>query len=134
MLTHPAAVKALSPGRVVVVDTEKYKNTLGVILESSNSNSTVRTFTTLVLCEQDMMSPSETESTPKKNVDTSEVWEAESVRPVMETPLFQPEGPCGQVMVKLVGEELSVISTKTIKIQADRIIDDIRKREMPRFR
>ena len=51
-MSHPQAIKALGSGRVVVVDTEKHRNTLGVVLQTGPATAKIRTFATLVICEQ----------------------------------------------------------------------------------
>ena len=56
VLTHPAALKALSAGRVVVIDNNHHSNALGVVLQSSMGVNNARNFTILVICDKDQPS------------------------------------------------------------------------------
>ncbi|XP_067829841.1 helicase SKI2W, partial [Heptranchias perlo] len=116
--------KALSVGRVVVVKNERHRNALGVILQVSTDSSN-RTFTTIVLCE--------------KRQEEAEKGAPES--PTAPTPdhllthkLFLPEGPCSHTVEKLTAEDFGSVTVKTLRINADKIIDDFKKRQIPRFR
>ncbi|XP_078422703.1 superkiller complex protein 2 isoform X2 [Cetorhinus maximus] len=124
IMESTSGFKVLSVGRVLVVKTQRHKNALGVILQVS-TDSTNRTFTTLVLSE------SRQEETEK---------EAEKL-PVAPTPdqlltnkLFLPEGPCGHTVEKLTTKDIGSVTVKTLRINADKIIDDFKKRQIPRFR
>lgn len=48
--------------------------------------------------------------------------------------LFQPEGPCWHDMVDCKADDISVVTTKTLRIDPDKIINDVKKRQQPRFR
>ena len=121
-------MKALSAGRVVVIDTDKHRNTLGVILQASPASSKERTFSVLVICEQDPVTSSDSENFSKESAD----WQMP--QPVLNSKLFQPEGPCGHKVVKVRPEDIAVITVKTLKVNAEKIIDDVHKRTIPRFR
>ena len=54
--------------------------------------------------------------------------------PVTNEELFHPEGPCGHKLLTVRPDEISVITTKTLKISADLIVDDVKKHQIPRFR
>ena len=122
-MTHPQAVKALAVGRVIVVDNGVHTNTLGVVLKSNTGSSKGRTFTALVICEQNQTNESDMET------ETSQF-----PRPFSTNGLFRPEGACGHRVIDLTAKDISVITTKTLKISADKIIDDFKKRQMPRFK
>ena len=132
VLSHPQAIKALGTGRVVVVDTEKHKNTLGVVLQTGPATSKTRIFTTLVLCEQ----KPNMENGPYSDLSSSEVDKQDLTlpRPVTVTKLFHPEGPCGYEMLELAADNISVITIKTLKIAGDKVVDECKKRQIPRFR
>ena len=55
-------------------------------------------------------------------------------RPVTENKLFHPESPCGHEMLELTVDNISVITVKTLKISGDKIVDECKKRQIPRFR
>ena len=117
-------MKALSSGRVVVIGNQDHRNAVGVVLSSSTA-SKERTFKTLVLCN-----PSD-DTTTAKNDDQAKKLHVE---PLQKKPLFRPDGPCGHIVLDLLGEDIAMVTTMTIKIASDRIIDDFKKRQIPRFR
>ncbi|XP_052223384.1 helicase SKI2W-like isoform X15 [Dreissena polymorpha] len=142
ILTHPAAVKALTPGRVVIVTTQPRKHVLGVVLKTSTTGSiNEKLFTVLVICDKkshDSMSKNSSAEGSAINSDSSknsdQSGSAELVMPVEKIQLFQPEGACWHEVVQCRSENIIVITTKTIKVDADKIFNDIKKREQPRFR
>uniref|UniRef100_A0A671WY73 SKI2 subunit of superkiller complex n=1 Tax=Sparus aurata TaxID=8175 RepID=A0A671WY73_SPAAU len=114
-------LKALSVGRVVVVNNKQHFNALGVILQVSN-DSVNRTFTALIICEK-----GNEEGDGKCN-------NSDAFPHLFNTALFIPEGPCSHTVQKLKLEDVSAITVKTLKVIPDRIIDNYNKRQQPRFR
>ncbi|KAL7986419.1 hypothetical protein Chor_011585, partial [Crotalus horridus] len=53
---------------------------------------------------------------------------------LLHTKLFLPEGPCGHTIKKLGPADILGVTTKTLRVNAERILEDFRKRQMPRFR
>ncbi|XP_059206535.1 helicase SKI2W [Centropristis striata] len=115
-------LKALSVGRVVVVNNKQHLNALGVILQVSN-DSVNRTFTALIICEK---GNEEVEGKGNNNND--------AFPHLYNTALFIPEGPCSHTVQKLKLQDVSAITVKTLKVIPDRIIDNYNKRQQPRFR
>ncbi|KAJ0003707.1 hypothetical protein NQD34_008805 [Periophthalmus magnuspinnatus] len=113
-------LKALSVGRVVVVNNSQHLNALGVILQVSN-DSVNRTFTALIICEK-----GNEEGGGKNNSD--------AFPHLFNTALFIPEGPCSHTVQKLKLQDISAITVKTLKVIPDRIIDNYNKRQQPRFK
>ncbi|XP_022538822.2 helicase SKI2W [Astyanax mexicanus] len=114
-------LKALSVGRVVVVNNTQHFNALAVILQVSN-DSVNRMFTALIICE-------------KGNEETSETTQLNrGFRHLHNTSLFIPEGPCSHTVQKLKAQDISAITVKTLKVIPERIIDNYNKRQQPRFR
>jgi len=109
--------KVLTPGRVIVLDNQEYHNSAAVVLANKDSSMKV-----LVLCGSNF-SPS---------VDDDD-W-SDLPRPVVSSKLCLPEGTCSQSVTGISVDDIAVVSTKTLKVNADRIIDDVKKREQPRFR
>nr|KAG5700480.1 hypothetical protein BaRGS_013967 [Batillaria attramentaria] len=124
VLSHPAAIKALSPGRVVTIDNGRHSNVLGVVLQTSMSTSNTRMFTVLLICDKGDNS-SLGEATPANGLQ---------VAPVVRRPLFIPESVCWHKLVDVKASDISVITTKTLKVEADKILKDVKKREQPRFK
>uniref|UniRef100_A0A8P4JUQ1 SKI2 subunit of superkiller complex n=1 Tax=Dicentrarchus labrax TaxID=13489 RepID=A0A8P4JUQ1_DICLA len=114
-------LKALSVGRVVVVNNKQHFNALGVILQVSN-DSVNRTFTALIICEK-----GNEEGEGKGN-------NSDAFPHLYNTALFIPEGPCSHTVQKLKLQDISAITVKTLKVIPDRIIDNYNKRQQPRFR
>ncbi|CAM5105330.1 unnamed protein product [Natator depressus] len=124
-----SGLKALAPGRVVIVNNPAHRNALGVILQVS-SDTANRMFTTLVLCEK----------TPEGGTPGGDTGGGS---PTPEVPfpddlllnkLFLPEGPCGHAVEQLGPCDLAAITGKTLRVNAERILEDVKKRQMPRFR
>uniref|UniRef100_A0A3Q2QHS0 SKI2 subunit of superkiller complex n=1 Tax=Fundulus heteroclitus TaxID=8078 RepID=A0A3Q2QHS0_FUNHE len=114
-------LKALSVGRVVIVNNKQHLNALGVILQVSN-DAVNRTFTALIICE-------------KGNEEGGPNGEDNGALPhLYNTALFVPEGPCSHTVQKLKLQDISAITVKTLKVIPDRIIDNYNKRQQPRFR
>ncbi|XP_062266120.1 helicase SKI2W [Platichthys flesus] len=112
-------LKALSVGRVVVVNNKQHLNALGVLLQVSN-DSVNRTFTALIICE--------------KGNEEGEGNSGSPLPHLYNTALFIPEGPCSHTVQKLKFQDISAITVKTLKVIPDRIIDNYSKRQQPRFR
>ncbi|OWF39926.1 helicase SKI2W-like [Mizuhopecten yessoensis] len=125
VLSHPTAIKLLGAGRVVVVDNASHSNVLGIVLQTSSSSSD-RTFTCLVICD-DKHKEGQGETKSDGNIGLQ-------VTPVLSNTLYRPEGVCCHQLVVLKAEDIGMITTKTIRVEADRIVNDVRKRQQPRFR
>ncbi|XP_032067231.1 helicase SKI2W [Thamnophis elegans] len=123
-------LKALSVGRVIVVNNQEHKNALGVILQVS-SDAANRAFSTLVMCEKNSMERDLTEGEELNPPPSEEVPLPEDL---LHTKLFLPEGPCGHTIKKLGPADILGITMKTLRVNAERILEDFRKRQMPRFR
>ncbi|XP_056597770.1 helicase SKI2W isoform X1 [Triplophysa dalaica] len=113
-------LKALSVGRVVIVNNTQHHNALGVILQVS-SDSVNRTFTTLIICEKGNEEPTDNQS-------------YKSTAHIYSSTLFIPEGPCSHTVQKRKLQDISAITTKTLKVIPERIIDNYNKRLQPRFK
>ncbi|KAI4880050.1 hypothetical protein NFI96_019916 [Prochilodus magdalenae] len=114
-------LKALSVGRVVIINNAQHFNALSVILQVS-SDSVNRTFTALIICEKGNEEPSGTSQTNS------------GFKHLHKTSLFIPEGPCSHTVQKLKAQDITAITVKTLKVIPERIIDNYNKRQQPRFR
>uniref|UniRef100_A0A9J7WZ43 SKI2 subunit of superkiller complex n=1 Tax=Cyprinus carpio carpio TaxID=630221 RepID=A0A9J7WZ43_CYPCA len=114
-------LKALSVGRVVIVNNGQHHNALGVILQVSN-DAVNRMFTTLIICEKG------------KEEAAGDDQSNKAFHPIYSTSLFIPEGPCSHTVRKLKSQDISAITTRTLKVIPERIIDNYNKRQQPRFR
>uniref|UniRef100_A0A3P8NZN3 SKI2 homolog, superkiller viralicidic activity 2-like n=1 Tax=Astatotilapia calliptera TaxID=8154 RepID=A0A3P8NZN3_ASTCA len=112
-------LKALSVGRVIVVNNKQHLNALGVILQVSSA-SVNRTFTALIICE--------------KGNEEGKDNDNPALPHLHNTSLFIPEGPCSHTVQKLKLQDISAITVKTLKVIPERIIDNYNKRQQPRFK
>lgn len=83
-----------------------------------------RVFTCLILCDKNESVKSLTEEVPI----------SEEVTPVTNTDLFLPEAPCGHDLIQVKAKDISTVTVKSIRVEANKITDDIKKRQMPRFK
>uniref|UniRef100_A0A2K6TTG7 Superkiller complex protein 2 n=1 Tax=Saimiri boliviensis boliviensis TaxID=39432 RepID=A0A2K6TTG7_SAIBB len=118
-------LKSLSAGRVVIVKNEEHHNALGVILQVS-SNSTSRVFTTLVLCDKSL-SKDQQDSGPA----TPDVPYPDDL---VGFKLFLPEGPCDHTVIKLQPRDIAAITTKVLRVNGEKILEDFSKRQQPKFK
>nr|XP_054349151.1 SKI2 subunit of superkiller complex protein isoform X2 [Pongo pygmaeus] len=118
-------LKSLSAGRVVVVKNQEHHNALGVILQVS-SNSTSRVFTTLVLCDKPL-----SQDPQNRGPATSEVPYPDDL---VGFKLFLPEGPCDHTVVKLQPGDMAAITTKVLRVNGEKILEDFSKRQQPKFK
>uniref|UniRef100_A0A9L0RYH3 Superkiller complex protein 2 n=1 Tax=Equus caballus TaxID=9796 RepID=A0A9L0RYH3_HORSE len=118
-------LKSLSVGRVVVVKNQEHHNALGVILQVS-SNSTSRVFTTLVLCDKPM-----SEDPQQKGPASPDVPYPDDL---VGFKLFLPEGPCDHTVAKLQPGDVAAITTKVLRVNGEKILEDFSKRQQPKFK
>ena len=70
----------------------------------------------------------------KKVPDAVEGDVDEDVQPFIKRRLFLPEGRCSHSIIQVNGNEISAISVRQMKVDTNKIIDDHKKRMLPRFR
>ena len=122
-MTHPQATQALSPGRVLVIDTPQHTNALALLLQVTHlKGSDSKTFTVLVMCEQNTC---DKETTEGNN---------EYPRPVLAAKFFYPNGPCGHRVLEIDGQYITEITRKIIKQPVEKILQNWKQRQIPRFR
>ncbi|KAM7229324.1 hypothetical protein CapIbe_019440 [Capra ibex] len=118
-------LKSLSAGRVVVVKNQEHHNALGVILQVS-SNSTSRVFTALVLCDKPV-----SEDPRERGPASPDVPYPDDL---VGFKLFLPEGPCDHTVAKLQPGDMAAITTKVLRLNGDKILEDFSKRQQPKFK
>lgn len=118
-------LKSLATGRVVVVQNQEYHNALGVILQVS-SNSASRVFTTLVLCDKPMC-----EDPQERGLASSDVPYPDDL---VGFKLFLPEGPCDHTVAKLQPGDVAAITTKVLRVNGEKILEDFSKKQQPKFK
>eukprot|EP00092_Neocalanus_flemingeri_P063994 GFUD01077549.1.p1 GENE.GFUD01077549.1~~GFUD01077549.1.p1 ORF type:complete len:651 (-),score=173.79 GFUD01077549.1:87-2039(-) len=132
LLSHPVPGKALSAGRVVVINFKGFVNVLGLVL-SVDLKSKQRSFLTLLLSPQSQelgnLSINEKSLHGVKDA-RQDLFLALSDQTVKQADVMSTE----HAIVTIYDENIIDITTKTIKIESDKIINDVKKREIPRFR
>ncbi|GFO05994.1 helicase ski2w [Plakobranchus ocellatus] len=138
IFTHPAAIKALSAGRVIMVKRPHGQSVLGVVLTTSQRSggstpSGERKFTVLVIAEKPGVNSDGSSGDRDSAQDKTAGVSKPNIEPVLPSSLFVPAGPCWHELRELTSSDIVRITTKTIKVDADGIISDTKRRELPRF-
>ena len=110
-----------------MIYTNRYKYSLALILQQ-NVKMTSKTFTVLILCN----SGDEVEQYAKELVDMKRHEAVQPYQPIKE--LFLPEGVIKHAVVEVDGCMIRHICDDVMKVDANRIIEDYQKRQIPRFR
>ncbi|KAM9325545.1 superkiller complex protein 2 [Gastrophryne carolinensis] len=121
-------MKCLSAGRVVIVKTDYHPWVPGVILQVS-SDASNRVYTTLVLCDK-----KQDARTPTTDRGEDDAKRAPGPEDLLMGKVFRPEGPCDYKLLKLHAADILMITGKTLRVHADKVLDDISRSQMPRFR
>ncbi|XP_077142180.1 superkiller complex protein 2 [Ranitomeya variabilis] len=121
-------MKCLSVGRIVIIRTDYHPWVPGVILQVS-SDATNKIYTTLVLCEK--KHDGTMASTPRAEKDNKM---APCPDDLLMTKVFRPEGPCDYKLLKLRSSEILMITVKTLRVHADKVLDNVARSQTPRFR
>ena len=111
-----------------MICTNSYKYSVVVILQQHVKKMS-KSFTVLMLCN----SGDEFEEVAKNLVDIEHM----SVKPYMcqlMKELFRPEGVTKHAVVKVHGKLIRYICEEELKIDANQIIEDYQKRQLPRYR
>uniref|UniRef100_A0A5F9DK72 SKI2 subunit of superkiller complex n=1 Tax=Oryctolagus cuniculus TaxID=9986 RepID=A0A5F9DK72_RABIT len=103
---------------------EELTETRNVIQVSSNSTS--RVFTTLVLCDKPM-----SEDPQDKGPATADVPHPDDL---VGFKLFLPEGPCDHTVAKLHPGDVAAITTKVLRVNGEKILEDFSRRQQPKFK
>lgn len=71
-------------------------------------------------------------SSKESKVDASDM--DKDVQPFIKRNLFLPEGRCSHQILQVNGNAITAISVRQMKVDTVKIIDDHKKRMLPRFR
>ncbi|CAI8055955.1 Helicase SKI2W, partial [Geodia barretti] len=128
LLTHPSALKALSPGRVVTLFTSTYGHSLAVVLSQQTAKS-ARTFTVLMLCN------SGDEWAERATSIVGDSAKRDILTPYKAlTGLFAPDGEVKHTVVTVEGLLIYNITEEVVDVERKKIVDDYNNRQIPRFR
>ena len=121
--------KDLTPGRVIVVNSKDHLNMFGIVLTSKSLRK--ETYTVLVICDEkdSVWTESQTASFPQEDLEMI------VVEPYVKHPvIFCPQRPCGHKVIDVVEKDIVAVTEKKIRVESEAIINDYKKRQMPRFR
>ena len=121
--------KDLTPGRVIVVNSKDHLNMFGIVLTSKSLRK--ETYTVLVICDEkdSVWTESQTASFPQEDLEMI------VVEPYVKHPvIFCPQRPCGHKVIDVVEKDIVAVTEKKIRVESEAVINDYKKRQMPRFR
>jgi len=128
LLSLPIPGKALAPGRLVVLNHKGLTNILGIVL-GVDLKAKQRTFQVLVCSNADSVTDPALENKDlddgRRDLFMGLVDQKIQVSDVMNN---------HHSLINLTDDKIIHITNKTIKIEPDKIINDIKKREIPRFK
>lgn len=127
LLSHPQVLKSLSPGRVVIIYTHRHRYSLAVVLQQS-TKKTGRSFTVLMLCN----GGEDTEEVANSIVDIK-LYQSVNPHESMKE-LFRPDGPVRHMVVEVDGLLLENITGDVLSVEPSKVMEDYRRRQIPRFR
>ena len=126
LLSHPIAVKCLSAGRLLLINHDGKINDIGILLNVDKS--TIKTYTILVLDGEEVKTNEYSADTAFTRFISLATTDVETVKSV-STCLSMKHS-----IVEINDESIMEITSKCLKIDADKILNDIKKRQIPRFR
>ena len=116
--------KALSPGRVIIIFTNKYLYSLAIVLQENVKRNKELTYKILMLCNLG----DDTESLLVDS-DSSHVT---PYQPMKE--FFKPDGETRHVVLDISGDVIVGVVKNEIQVDPKRIIRDYEQRQIPRFK
>eukprot|EP00057_Strongylocentrotus_purpuratus_P022189 XP_011676663.1 PREDICTED: helicase SKI2W [Strongylocentrotus purpuratus] len=128
VLSHPAGVKSLVPGRVIIIRNKRYrKNTLGAVLSTSGASKD-RKVKTLILCN-----PQSNKDSSSNSGETGDEADLH-VPPIIKESFWRPEGEPSHIVEDFIADDVVGITIVTMKLDANKIVENFNKRQIPRFR
>lgn len=134
-MSSQAALRTLIPGRVVVVSNKVHRNALAIILQphsltkksSLSTDPLDKVFTVLILTNK----RGENMNAAQEMKMTAEDKETD---PFITRKILTLDGVCAQLVEEIRASDIAFICNKHIKTEASKIIEDHKKRQLPRFR
>ena len=128
LLSLPIPGKSLAPGRLVILNHKGLTNILGIVL-GVDLKAKQRTFQVLVCSNAESVTDPALENKAlddgRRDLFMGLVDQKIQVSDVMNN---------HHSLINLTDDKIIHITNKTIKIEPDKIINDIKKREIPRFK
>ena len=134
-MASQAGMRALSPGRVVVLSNKMHRNSVGIILQQTSLQQRTslskdpldKLFTVLVAASSCSVNYIATEEL-KLSADDK------VTEPIISRRLAVFDDGFTQKVEVIRASDIAFIAAKQIKIDPSKIIDDHKKRQIPRFR
>ena len=126
----PHIMKTLSPGRVIIIHTNKYQFSLSIILqEPSKYCKHAAAYKCLILCDSDI----ENEAAAKDLLTSPG---GHVIMPYQSmNKFYKPVGEEKHVLLDIPSEMIiGVLLQGPVSINAKRILSDFNQRQMPRFK
>ena len=119
-------MKVLTPGRVIVIHTQKYQYSLAIILQEGPRHSKHASYKSLILCE----SGDDTELAAKALLCSN----TDGVLPHLAmNKLYQPVGEKQHVLLDVPIKMIMGALQNPVSIEPRRILSDFNQRQIPRF-
>ena len=137
------------PGRLVIVKNQHHSNSLAMILQvgslsysnkftTQSDNPLEKIYVALILCDKSYEKQSLLDTFKQDDRNTHELANDKDIEHVYNTfllkDIFKPNGQSGQVVEEVFAADISEILNKMLKLEYDKIIDNHKKRLIPRFR
>lgn len=147
ILSSNFARKNLSPGRVVVVNNQNHRNSLGVILQlgpidskhsktsTTSSNPAEKIYTILLVCDKtyELRKMNQDGDESSDNITGTDDLESH-LEKFSSRSIFLPPDDSGQIVEEIGALEIEEIVDRMLNIEATKIIENHKKRSIPRFR
>ena len=125
LLSHPVAVKMMIPGRVLLIKGDPEATRLGMLLRI-DTKSREKTYSILVL------------DSPEDKVNVGQEDRAEGLEDFLALASHFPPSTyganCQSSLVQIKDSEILEITNKLVKTDGDKILKDLEKRQIPRFK
>jgi len=133
ILSYPTPAKLLSPGRIILINHKECVNVACIIL-STDTRSKERKHSVLVLESQleDSMQELRLDSDSSSQQDSRCLLMLSVAMNSLHT--ITPTGQQEHSIVTIKDDQIIGITATALKIDADKIVKDVTKREIPRFR
>jgi antiviral helicase SKI2 len=142
VLSQPAYLKKLTPGRILLISQKEHVNKLGILLTVGKSKTDF--IKVLVLCSDQKAETNgsgdeihlSVASGKEKSAEENErdpLW-YKMLGLASKNKIFIPDGVGGHAVLTLTASDLLEILKEKVSIDTDLVIKDWEKRQIPRFR
>ena len=129
-MEFPQVMKSLGPGRVVTIYLSKSLYTLALVVQMASKNVARPGLVVLMLCNE----ADEDESIAQELIEQSakDMKMVQQYQPLKE--LYLPESPIKHAVVNIPFEVIFNIADHVLEVDCTKIVNDYKKRQIPRFR